>query len=47
LIDESPASSITLVIIERAQILAAVDEPGAALAEVARRENICTCLAYE
>jgi transposase len=32
---------------ERARILAAVDEPGAVLAEVARREDVCTSLVYQ
>ena len=32
---------------ERAQILAAIDEPGAVLAEVARRADVCTSLVYK
>lgn len=32
---------------ERARILAAVDEPGAVLAEVARRADVCTSLVYQ
>ena len=32
---------------ERARILAAVDEPGAVVAEVARRADICTSLVYQ
>ena len=32
---------------ERAQILAAVEEPGAVLAEVARRADVCTSLVYK
>ena len=32
---------------ERGQILAAIDEPGAILAEVARRADICTSLVYK
>jgi transposase len=32
---------------ERAQILAAVEEPGAVVAEVARRADICTSLVYK
>lgn len=32
---------------ERARILAAVDEPGAVVAEVARRADICTSLVYK
>jgi len=32
---------------ERAQILAAIDEPGAVVAEVARRADICTSLVYK
>jgi transposase len=32
---------------ERARILAAVDEPGAVVAEVARREDVCTSLVYK
>lgn len=31
---------------DRARILAAVEEPGAVVAEVARREDICTSLVY-
>jgi len=32
---------------ERAQILAAVEEPGAVVAEVARRADVCTSLVYK
>jgi len=32
---------------DRARILAAVEEPGAIVAEVARREDICTSLVYQ
>lgn len=32
---------------ERAQILAAVEEPGAVVAEVARRSDVCTSLVYK
>jgi transposase len=32
---------------ERAQILAAIEEPGAVLAEVARRADVCTSLVYK
>ena len=32
---------------DRARILAAVEEPGAVVAEVARREDICTSLVYQ
>jgi transposase len=32
---------------ERARILAAVDEPGAVMAQVARREDVCTSLVYK
>ena len=32
---------------ERARILAAIDEPGAVIAEVARREDVCTSLIYK
>ena len=32
---------------ERAEILAAVDEPGAVVAEVARRADVCTSLVYK
>jgi len=32
---------------ERARILAAADEPGAVVAEVARRADICTSLVYK
>jgi transposase len=32
---------------ERARILAAVDEPGAVVAEVARRADVCTSLVYQ
>ncbi len=32
---------------ERAQILAAINEPGAVVAEVARRADICTSLVYK
>jgi transposase len=32
---------------ERAQILAAIEEPGAVVAEVARRADICTSLVYK
>ncbi len=32
---------------DRARILAAVDEPGAVVAEVARREDVCTSLVYK
>jgi transposase len=32
---------------ERAQILAAIDEPGAVLADVARRADVCTSLVYK
>ncbi len=32
---------------ERAQILAAIDEPGAVVADVARRADICTSLVYK
>ncbi|MGA8863715.1 MAG: transposase [Gallionella sp.] len=32
---------------ERARILAAVDEPGAVVAEVARRADVCTSLVYK
>jgi len=32
---------------ERAQILAAIDEPGAVVAEVARRADVCTSLVYK
>ena len=31
---------------ERAQILAAIEEPGAVVAEVARRADVCTSLVY-
>jgi transposase len=32
---------------ERAEILAAADEPGAVVAEVARRSDVCTSLVYK
>ena len=32
---------------ERARILAAIDEPGAVVAEVARRAEVCTSLVYK
>jgi transposase len=32
---------------ERAQILAAIEEPGAVVAEVARRLDVCTSLVYK
>jgi transposase len=32
---------------DRAQILAAVEEPGAVVAEVARRADVCTSLVYK
>jgi transposase len=32
---------------ERSRILAAIEEPGAVVAEVARRADICTSLAYK
>src|SRR5476649_1584448 len=32
---------------ERSRILAAIDEPGAVIAEVARREDVCTSLIYK
>lgn len=32
---------------ERAQILAAIDEPGAVVADVARRADVCTSLVYK
>ena len=32
---------------ERARILAAVEEPGAVVAEVARRADVCTSLVYK
>jgi transposase len=32
---------------ERAQILAAIEEPGAVVAEVARRADVCTSLVYK
>jgi transposase len=32
---------------ERAQILAALEEPGAVVAEVARRADVCTSLVYK
>ena len=32
---------------ERAQVLAAIDEPGAVVAEVARRADVCTSLVYK
>ena len=32
---------------ERARILALVDEPGAVMAQVARREDVCTSLVYK
>jgi|SRR5450755_2870919 transposase len=32
---------------ERARILAAVDEPSAVVADVARREDVCTSLVYK
>jgi transposase len=32
---------------ERARILAALTEPGAVMAEVARREDVCTSLVYK
>src|SRR5664279_4976374 len=32
---------------ERARILAAIDEPGAVVAEVARRADVCTSLVYK
>lgn len=32
---------------ERARILAAVEEPGAVVAEVARRADVCTSLVYQ
>ena len=32
---------------ERSRILAAIDEPGAMIAEVARREDVCTSLIYK
>jgi transposase len=32
---------------ERARILAAIDEPGAVIAEVARRADVCTSLVYK
>jgi transposase len=32
---------------DRARILAAISEPGAVVAEVARREDICTSLVYK
>ncbi|MGH6878629.1 MAG: IS66-like element accessory protein TnpA [Rhizomicrobium sp.] len=31
----------------RARILAAIDEPGAVIAEVSRREDVCTSLIYK
>jgi transposase-like protein len=31
----------------RSRILAAIDEPGAVIAEVARREDVCTSLIYK
>jgi transposase len=31
---------------DRARILAAIEEPGAVVAEVARREDVCTSLVY-
>jgi len=32
---------------ERAKILASIDEPGAVIAEVARRADVCTSLIYK
>ncbi len=32
---------------DRARILAAISEPGAVVAEVARREDVCTSLVYQ
>jgi transposase len=32
---------------ERAQVLAAIEEPGAVVAEVARRADVCTSLVYK
>ena len=32
---------------ERARILSAIDEPGAVVAEVARRADVCTSLVYK
>ena len=32
---------------DRVRILAAIEEPGAVVAEVARREDICTSLVYK
>src|SRR5260370_8860652 len=32
---------------ERAQILAAIEEPGAVVAEMARRADVCTSLVYK
>ena len=32
---------------ERSRILAAIDEPGAVIAEVSRREDVCTSLIYK
>ena len=32
---------------DRARILAAIEEPGAVVADVARREDICTSLVYK
>jgi transposase len=32
---------------ERSRILAAIDEPGAVVAEVARRADVCTSLVYK
>jgi transposase len=32
---------------ERSQILAAIEEPGAVVAEVARRADVCTSLVYK
>ena len=32
---------------DRAQILAAIEEPGAVVAEVARRADVCTSLVYK
>jgi transposase len=31
----------------RSRILAAIDEPGAVIAEVSRREDVCTSLIYK
>jgi transposase len=32
---------------DRARILAAISEPGAVVAEIARREDVCTSLVYQ